>query len=104
MVAIFCRRSRWRNSFRPLGSPDSLTRQSEKRLSSSFEKRGENPRRPLQAPLRILNYLDKRLPFAAKSSYAGVIDHPRLLICHREWIDVHDHLKDANASSAKNAS
>lgn len=40
---IFCRRSRWRNSFRPFGSPHSLIRQSEKRSSSSFEKRGENP-------------------------------------------------------------
>ena len=66
MVVIFCRRSRWRNSFRPFGSPHSLIRQPEKQPSSSFEKRGEDPRRPLRAPLRILNCLDKRLPFCSQ--------------------------------------
>ena len=56
------------------------------------------------AIIRILDYLDKRLPLAAKGSHAGVIDHPWSLICHRERIDVHDHLEDVNASSAKNVS
>lgn len=46
MVAIFCRHSKWSNSFYPLGSPDSLTRQSEKRSNSSFEKSGEVPMGP----------------------------------------------------------
>ena len=64
----------------------------------------EEGRKSLQATLRILDYLDKRLPLAAKGSHAGVIDHPWSLICHRERIDVHDHLEDVNASSAKNVS
>lgn len=68
MVSIFCRHSRWSNSFYPLESPDSLTRQSEKRLSSSFEKRGASPYGPLRTPLCILNRLDKRPPLQPRAA------------------------------------